>query len=192
MKNQKAYSLIEMIVVMFIFVLLFSALMSFFIVSDKNWRSGQNRLTEQREARRGLDSMVRVLRQTNPAWGITINTDRILFYRPIFDSNGQIVQVRWVIFKIDPNDSTRLIKQEEGQPTVTLAEDVASVNFSGGCAGCSAYNCTSLAQDCPVVMITITTQKNTQFSLQTKVMLRNSAISLPEDVQVAVPPEGEF
>jgi len=192
MKNKKAYTLVEVIVVLFIFVMLFSTVISFIIASDKSWRSGQNRLIEQREARRGVDAMVRVLRQTNPAWGITLNTNKLLFYRPVFDVNGQIIEMHWVIFKTDPSDSSRLIKAEEGQPVVTLAEEVESLTFTGGCAGCSAYNCTSLAADCPVVTITLTTRKNASFSLQTKVMLRNSTVSLPEDVQIAVPPEGEF
>jgi len=192
MKKNKGYTLAEMIVVLFIFLILFSTISSFILTSDKSWRSGQNKLTEQREARRGMDAMVRILRQTSLSWGVTLNTDKILFYRPIFDLNGQIAELRWVIFKTDPSDSSRLIKLEEGQPTVTLAQEVESIAFSGGCSGCNAFNCTSLAQDCPVVMMTVTTRKNAPFSLQSKVMLRNSTVALPEDIQIAVPPEGEF
>lgn len=177
MKKIRAYSLVEVIVVLFIFVLLFSAVISFVITSDKNWRSGQNRLIEQREARRGMDTMARLIRLSNPAWGITIDSNKILFYRPIFDSNGSIVDLHWVIFKIDPNNSSQLIQLEQGQNQVVLAQNVESVSFVG---------------DLPIISISITTRKNTAFTLGSKIMFRNSSTALPGDIESEVPPEGEF
>lgn len=192
MKKIKGYSLVEVIVVVFIFVLLFSAVISFLITSDKSWRSGQNRLIEQREARRGMDAMARLIRFSNPNWGMVINSNKLLFYKLIFDSNSVIVDTHWVIFKIDPLNPSQLIKLEQGQNPVVLAQNVESINFSGGCPGCAAFNCLTLAGDCQVIAISLTTRKNTTFTLSSKVTLRNSAVVLPEEIETAAPAEGEF
>lgn len=100
---KKGFSLIEMIVVVGLFTLLFAAILAMLASSDRTWHTGQNKLVEQREARRAMDTMVRLLRQASPDWIITeLNPDgtcqnkihnpvtitqsgeRIDFYKPVF------------------------------------------------------------------------------------------------------------
>jgi prepilin-type N-terminal cleavage/methylation domain-containing protein len=189
---KRGYTLVEMMVVLLIFVFIFGAVITIMLASDRNWRTGRDIIIEQQEARKAIGSVVRLLRQSNPQWGITIENDKILFYRPVFDANGQIIDTRWVIYKLNPLDPHQLIKSEQGLPTAVITQDVEELKFSGGCAGCAAFNCAALAADCPVVAIEIKTRRHTLFTLNTKVLLRNTNAALPEDVQVAEPPEGEF
>lgn len=192
MKKTAAYTLIEMIVVLAIFILVFASVIGIMLAGDRNWRVGRNIITEQQQARKAMSYIVRSLRQTSPQWGFSMQEDRILFYRPIFDANGNIIDTSWVIFRLNPDDPSQLIKSEQGLDPVVLAEDVDGIKFTGGCAGCAAFNCAALAADCPVVMVEIRTRRNAVFTLTSKVMLRNTSVALSEDVPVIEPPEGEF
>ncbi|MFA5156019.1 MAG: type II secretion system protein [Candidatus Omnitrophota bacterium] len=192
MKKTSAYTLLEMIVVLAIFIIVFSSVIAIMLAGDRNWRIGRNIITEQQQARQAMSYIVRSLRQSSPQWGLTMEEDRILFYRPVFDANGNIIDTRWVIFRLNPLDSTQLIKSEQDLAPVVLAQDIDGIRFTGGCAGCAAFNCAAMAADCPVVMVEIRTRKNTVFTLVSKVMMRNAPLALSEDVPLIEPPEGEF
>ena len=192
MTGKRAYTLVEMMTVLLIFVFIFGAIISIMLASNRSWRTGQNIIIEQQEARKAIGNITRLLRQSNPQWGVTLQDDRILFYRPVFDVNGQIVDTRWVIFRLNPLDPRQLIKSEQGLSSVVIAQDIEGIKFSGGCAGCIAFNCTSLAVDCPIVMVEVKTRRNEVFTLTSKILLRNTGTALSEDVPVVEPPEGEF
>jgi prepilin-type N-terminal cleavage/methylation domain-containing protein len=63
MKNQKGFSLIEMMVVVAILGIIVLALVTFFTGGVKSWVSGQSQLKAQREARQAIDRMVREIRE---------------------------------------------------------------------------------------------------------------------------------
>jgi len=62
-KNQKGFSLIEMMVVVGILGLIVLGLVTFFTGGTKSWVSGQYQLTAQRNARQAMDRMVREIRE---------------------------------------------------------------------------------------------------------------------------------
>jgi len=61
-KNQKGFSLIEMMVVVVILGLIVLGLVTFFTGGAKSWVAGQSQLKAQREARQVIDRMVREIR----------------------------------------------------------------------------------------------------------------------------------
>ncbi|GAH61507.1 unnamed protein product [marine sediment metagenome] len=62
-KNQKGFSLIEMMVVVVILGLIVLGLVTFFTGGAKSWVAGQSQLKAQREARQAIDRMVREIRE---------------------------------------------------------------------------------------------------------------------------------
>jgi len=62
-KNQKGFSLIEMMVVVVILGLIVLGLVTFFTGGVKSWVAGQSQLTAQRNARQAMDRMVREIRE---------------------------------------------------------------------------------------------------------------------------------
>lgn len=197
---KKGLTLVEALVVTVLFTALFSAILSVMISSDRSWRIGQEKLTTQSQARAAMDSISRLLRQSNPDWVIggthyqVLITDgnRIDFYVPEFDDDGAITALKKVTYKPSIFDSTRLLKKEGTDPYTTVATSLDSINFGGGCAGCSAFNCATAAEDCPVVDIQVTTRSNSTFTLTSRIELRNRTVTLPDDVELEQPEEGEF
>ena len=62
-KNQKGFSLIEMMVVVAILGVIVLGLVTFFTGGTKTWVSGQSQLTAQRNARQAMDRMAREIRE---------------------------------------------------------------------------------------------------------------------------------
>ena len=62
-KNQKGFSLIEMMVVVVILGLIVLGLVTFFTGGVKSWVAGQSQLEAQRNARQAMDRMVREIRE---------------------------------------------------------------------------------------------------------------------------------
>ena len=79
-KNQKGFSLIEMMVVVFILGLIILALVTFFTGGIKSWVAGQSQLEAQRNARQAMDRMVREIREAYEA--TTKNDTKIIFDTP--------------------------------------------------------------------------------------------------------------
>ncbi len=197
MISKRAHTLVEMMVVLSIFIFIFGAVISIMLASNNNWRTGQHIIYEQQDARKAMDNITRLLRQSNPSWDIggtlypvTITGgNRIDFYQPLFDANGNISTLSKVTYKLNPSDTTQLLRKIGTEDEVVVANNIDSVNFCGcppGCAGVSTA--------CPVVEVRITTRINTGFTLISKVMLRN--INPPpaslQDTEVSEPAEGEF
>lgn len=193
---KKGFSLIEMMLVVLIFTILFSALLTVLSTSDRSWRTGQNKLAEQQAARKAMDKIVRLLRQSKPEW-VAISADqgtstKILFYKPIFDDVAQQINPGpYVIFKLNPSNPEQLVKKESDIDAnfIALAQEIESVNFGGGCSGCTVFNCSTVDNNCPIVKIEIKTKKEAGFSLSSLVNLRNFA---PSSEMPEPPPEGEF
>ena len=62
-KNQKGFSLIEMMVVVAVLGVIVLGLVTFFTGGTKSWVAGQSQLTAQRNARQAMDRMVREIRE---------------------------------------------------------------------------------------------------------------------------------
>ncbi len=197
----RGMTLMEVLVSLAIFVSLFAGILTILASSDRSWRIGQNKITEQREARRAMDNITRLLRQSNPDWvvggthyPVSINEGgtRIDFYQPVFDAVGSVSGLRKITFKLNQADSSELLKKEGTAETYVVADDITALSFGGGCSGCLAFNCTAVAVDCPRVRIDIRTRRDNDFNLTSEILLRNTNIGADNDTQIEQPPEGEF
>ncbi len=202
---KKGFTLLELMIVVFIFTFLFAALLTVMSTSDRSWRTGQHKLTVQQEARKAMDTIVKLLRQTNPDWdgtgtyNVTITSNnRIDFYKPVFDAAGNYqYPFPKITFKLNPSKPTQLLKNEGSVVNpVVIANNIESINFGGGCPGCAAFNCSPVATDCPVVSIDIQTKDTIQtgqdiyFNLSSQVALRNTNPVV--GIEVEEPQAGEF
>jgi len=194
------FTLVEMMLVILIFAFLFSAVLVVMTTSDRSWRVGYNKLVEQQEARRVMDNIAWLLRQSSPDWVIDgvhypvaiIPNERIDFYQPIFTDGGEVSTLRKITFKVDPANSSQLLKKEGLLDPIVITNNLASVNFGGACPDCSIFICTSVANLCPIVNVEIKTKTNTEFLLASKITLRNANAALDPDVVVEEPEAGEF
>lgn len=196
---RKAFTLIELMIVLLIFALLFGAMLTIMTIQDRSWRASQNKLAEQQEARRAMDEITRLLRQSSPeliinattySVNITDNGTRIDFYQ------GNTLPPKKITFKLNPDNLRQLLKKEGSAASVVVANEIDSINFGGGCFGCSALNCSTVANDCPMVEINIITKKRQSvepehqpFNLTSQVTLRNTNLTLPADTEIE---QGEF
>jgi hypothetical protein len=188
-------------VVVGIFTGIFAMILTVLTNSDQSFRVGQDKLAEQQEARKAMDGISGLLRQSNPAWVINgtsypvavseANT-RIDFYRPVFDANGNIASLKKITFKLDPSNNERLLKKEGTADEIAIAHNISYLNFGAGCAGCGSFNCASVAEDCPAVSIDVRARKKNEFALLSQVSMRNQNVTLSSEVEVEEPQEGEF
>jgi prepilin-type N-terminal cleavage/methylation domain-containing protein len=199
---KRAFTLIEVIIVVVLFTMLFAAIIGIFLNSDRSWRMGQKKLFEQQEARRVMNRITVSLRQANPDWvinsthyGLTISSSgkRLDFYIPVFDASGDITTLKKVTFKLNTPDYPRQLLQKVGlDDPVVISDDIENISFGGGCAACAAYTCSTLASDCPEVRVEVVTKKNAEFHLISLVTLRNRNAVVSEDVEIEQPEQGEF
>ena len=192
----KAMTLVEIMVVSAIFTALFVLVLTILTNSNLTWRVGQDKLTEQQEARRAMMNMGSLLRESNPNWlingtpyraNISEGSSRIDFYQPLFDGTGNIVTLRKVTYKLNPSNSQQLLLKEGTSLERVIANNVSSLNFGGGCSGCGAFNCTTVAQDCPMVTIEVRTRKQNDFNLTSQITLRNQNVTIAGNVTVEQP-----
>lgn len=202
---KRGLTLVETMVVALIFTFLFAAILTVLATSDLSWRTGRNKLIEQQEARKALDNIVRLLRQSKPEW-VTISSSgectgyqKILFYLPVFNDAGDTIDTRWIIFKPNSQDCEQLIRKQEGDTEWTpVAQGIKRIGFSGGdCPDCGCdfsksecLGCANVTNNCPVVKIEIETGEEKEFNLSSYVTLRNYEIGISESLEP--PAEGEF
>lgn len=201
---KKGFTLIETMAVVLIFIFLFAAILGVLNLSDRSWRIGQNKLLTQQEARKAMDNIAGLLRESNYDWVVgsshyllTISgagNDRLDFYQPTFDSDGNLTALRKVTFKLDPANPRRLLRNIGSTVNpVVISDEIDTISFGGGCSGCSAFNCAIVASDCPIVRIQITSiQRNDRFDLTSQVMLRNRNVTSGATVDIEEPAQGEF
>ena len=215
-KSHLATTLIELLIVIAITAIIFGAILGFLIMSKGSWEIGKDKLIEQQQARKAMADIVSTLRYSNPNWDVNgttyplvIGTSRIDFYMPAFypnccpddcaepslclDAEGnthsanEIAKLTKITYKLNPDDPNQLLKKEGTNAQEVVATEIASLDFTCGCSGCSAVD-----SSCPIVEISITTQKITQYNLRSKATLRNQGINLADDVEVEEPQGGEF
>ena len=206
-KPARGMTLVEILVVIVLFLLLFGSIIAVSVDSERSWRTGQDKMICQQQARRVIDEVARLVRQSSVTWAVAGNSytasisdqnRRLDFFVPEFDSNGNTLSLRKITFKLDPTDSTVLLKKEGNDQPVVVARNVDNIYFGAGCAGCNTFDCSVLLADCPVVEFDVRTRRVGNqnrvytFSLSSKAYLRNQAPALSSEVTVELPGEGEF
>lgn len=194
---KKAFTILELLVVFALFTLVFAWLMVVFVNSDRTWQVGQNKLIEQKQARKAMTNIIATLRQSNPEWdingtiyslAISEENSRLDFYNPVLnDTTGNISSLRKVTYKLDPSNPTNLLKKIGTEPESIIATSIKSINFSCGCSGCTAVD-----EDCPVVRVLVCSERNTEYNLTSQATLRNGQMPVSDDVVIEEPEQGEF
>jgi type II secretory pathway pseudopilin PulG len=215
--KKRATTFIELMVVTSIMIIVMGAVLIFLTMSDSFWEIGQNKLVEQQQASNTMSDIADLLQYSSPEWTdasgnnypVSLSNSRIDFYVPVFyasccpdncpeqsvcidvdgsiHSDGEIASLTKVTYKIDPNDSSKMLKKVGNNAETIVANDINTIAFDCGCSGCSAVD-----NICPVVDITITTQREAPYSLRSKIALRNQNRTLDSAVEIEEPQEGEF
>jgi len=153
-KNQKGFSLIEMMVVVVILGLIVLGLVTFFTGGTKSWVAGQSQLKAQREARQAIDRMVREIREGNSIGSGSNDTSITINYLASFgkssvtyslpgtttinrNGNPLINNVKILKFSYSdtPSNSSKvhiLLEVDvdnDGKPDITLNTDVNLRNY---------------------------------------------------------------
>ena len=118
-KNQKGFSLIELMVVVVILSLIILGLVTFFTGGVRSWITGQNQLSAQRNARQAIDQMVREIREGN---NFTIgpgNNSVTISYLSSFAKNP-------VTFKL----SGTVIEREVNSVSSPMINNVKTLSFA--------------------------------------------------------------
>ena len=120
-KNQKGFSLIEMMVVVVILGLIVLGLVTFFTGGAKSWVAGQSQLKAQRNARQAMDIMVREIREGEEVTSITTTSITVAIPALGSDPAGSVTYA-WAGTPGNPLPLNR-----EGNP---LIDNVKTVSFT--------------------------------------------------------------
>lgn len=120
MKNKiTGFTLIEILMVMFLFAVIFGLTLSLIYYSNQSWRIGRLKQQTQQEARKALDFIALELRESAPVWhvdgidyNIQINAsgDAISFYVPSVNNSGTITGLEEVRIYCAGQDNRQLYK----------------------------------------------------------------------------------
>ena len=151
-KNQKGFSLIEMMVVVVVLGVIVLGLVTFFTGGTKSWVSGQYQLTAQRNARQAMDRMVREIREGNN-FAIGASNDSVtISYLSSFDKGP-------VTYKL----SGTVIEREVNSVSSPLINNVKTLSFTS----------TDSSKVHVTLEVDVDNDENPDITLDTDVNLRN-------------------
>lgn len=105
-KNQKGFSLIEMMVVVVILGLIVLGLVTFFTGGVKSWVAGQSQLEAQRNARQAMDRMVREIREGKNVISGSNSSKIKVYYLDSFAKDPITYQLNGTILEREVNSSS--------------------------------------------------------------------------------------
>lgn len=146
LRREKGVTLIEVMIVISISIMLGAAISYILLVGGASWHSGDASVQVNQEARRGMYTMVRELRNTRaqstiidvPADGnfynaVTFRTPQTVmtvsggktFYSPVVDAMGNIAWDNPVTYSVVNNQ----LRRTSGASVTVLANNVTSATF---------------------------------------------------------------
>jgi len=172
--KNKGLTLVEIILVIFLFSIILTAIFSVLAAARSSWKSGSSQLSVQQEARRGLNTMAGELRQARlstitgvPADGS--NNISVTFQIPDAISESSTTWSKNIQYSVGGLNSAQLLRTQDGQQRV-LANNVSALSFIRDTLAPATIN------------ISITAQKSTfpgfsasqsNITLNTEVQVRN-------------------
>ncbi len=177
-KNKKAFTFVELLISVTIFVLLFGVLVSIFLTTNKTYSIESVQLEKQQQARIAIDNIISSLRKSSTNWDIEgieyptlINGDgtQIDYYLPVFDTDNVITQLRGARIYLSSTVSGQLLLRIGSDPAKVIGNfidtDANSRPFFEFSAGSNN-----------LVEVSIPVKKDDEgaFVLKAKVLMRNS------------------
>ncbi|PIP67528.1 MAG: hypothetical protein CO035_04655 [Candidatus Omnitrophica bacterium CG_4_9_14_0_2_um_filter_42_8] len=173
-KNNKGFTLVEIIIVAFLFSIIFAAIFSVLATGRNSMSAGESQISVQESCRNSLDAMVRELRQAGASTISDVPADgadytAITFQIPVSISATGPVWSANIRYSLGGLNGTQLLRTQSGNQRV-VGNNSSSLIFNR-----SAVNPN-------VVNISITAQKNTfsgftarqsSITLTSRVKLRN-------------------
>jgi len=133
-KDKKGLTLVEVSIVIFLFSILLTAILTLLVTARISWKSGGSQLTVQQEGRKGLGSIVRELRQARlstisgvPADGTSHNS--ITFQIPASISESGTIWSTDIQYSLGGLNNSQLIRIQDGNQRV-LANNISALSFS--------------------------------------------------------------
>ncbi|MFH1782841.1 MAG: prepilin-type N-terminal cleavage/methylation domain-containing protein [Candidatus Omnitrophota bacterium] len=130
---KKGFTLLELMIVLAIFTVIMGSIFTALSIGKNSFYTGSVQVEMQQEARKGLDRMVKELRQTNnfvipslPADDIFYNT--ITFRLPVTDVNGYTNWTSDVTYSLGGLNGTQLLRMTVNG-TEILANNINSIQF---------------------------------------------------------------
>ena len=165
-KNQRGFSLIEMMVVVVILGLITLGLVTFFTGGAKSWVAGQSQLEAQRNARQAMDRMVREIRESDSINNSSIITN-ISFNTPF--------EVDAISYSLSVSGNS-IIRQKNGNST-TLIDDVLKFEVtywnSSEVEKTPSSESDEISKVCIILEVDVDGDENADITLGTDVNLRN-------------------
>lgn len=172
--HYKGITLVEAMIVMLLFSIILTAILSALAVAKNSWESGGSQLSVQQEARRGLNSMSKELRQADLSNIAGVPADGGNYSSVTFQIPQTITAIctTWstsIQYLISGLNNAQLIRIQDGNQRV-LANNISALSLSRNAATPKVIN------------ITITGQKNTfpglsviqsDITLHTEIRVRN-------------------
>ncbi|PCI89594.1 hypothetical protein COB18_03480 [Candidatus Kaiserbacteria bacterium] len=123
-QSQRGFTLIETLVLLFVFVIILGAIVSSLIFAYRGQRFALEQAEATRSARIGMESTIRALREMSTADDgaypvISMATSSVAFYSD-YDNDGRIERIRYFL---DGADYKRGVTESSGTPLVYSLDD---------------------------------------------------------------------
>lgn len=105
-KQQRGFSLIEMMIVVGVLGLITLGLVTFFMGGTKSWVAGQSQLEAQRNARQAMDRMVREIREGKKLLSSSDRDTIIINFPSSFGKNDVTYQLNGIIIDREVNSTS--------------------------------------------------------------------------------------
>lgn len=157
------FTLIELMIVILIFSIILGAIFAVMTMGNKAWQSGNVQIEIQQETRKGMDSMLKELRQSNLG-RITVTANTVTFQIPqSVNNSGNITWCEDILYSLGGLNGEQLLRTQ-GEESRVLANNVQGLQFS---ATKEEINITLVAEKETVSQHTLTA------TLSSSVTLRN-------------------
>jgi len=151
--KDKGLTLFEIIIVVFLFSITLGAIFTALATARTSWKAGSSQLTVQQEARRGLNTMLKELRQGRLSTITGVPTDgtnysTITFQIPSSISAGGTTWSSNIQYSLGGLQNAQLLRTQDGNQRV-LANNISALNFSRNASATDVIN------------VNVSTEKNT-------------------------------
>ncbi|MBU1062237.1 MAG: prepilin-type N-terminal cleavage/methylation domain-containing protein [Candidatus Omnitrophica bacterium] len=166
----KGFNLIELMIVIVIFSIILGAIFATMTISGLSWYSGSTQVEMQQEVRRGLDRIVKELRQSNPtmitgvpANGIPYNS--ISFRLPLTDNNGDITWSNTINYSLGGLNNRQLLRTE-GTNQEILANNIVGLQLTRQVSASNIIEVTLQSQKATVLGHIVATTLNSKIKFR--------------------------